>query len=210
MVAKIKNINYQEHFEDTDDGNDSINWVDSIGHKFRERRQIKKISLKELSLKSKVSIGQLSQIERGLSSPSIKTLTQICRALDMPFSWLFESPVNSIESNYIVRSAQKRIMDLGAKGMKKEILSPNQITDVQLMRFILHPGSISGDSPAQNSTGSKCGTVLSGSMGLEVNGHKFILHTDDSFAFKASLSYQFWAHGDQDCEVIWVVTPSLY
>ncbi|MDD5324344.1 MAG: helix-turn-helix transcriptional regulator [Polaromonas sp.] len=31
----------------------------------------------------------LSQIERGLSSPSLKSLTQICAALGIPLSWLF-------------------------------------------------------------------------------------------------------------------------
>ncbi len=40
-----------------------------VGKKIRERRAMLGLTLKEVASKSSVSIGLLSQIERGLSSP---------------------------------------------------------------------------------------------------------------------------------------------
>lgn len=178
----------------------------------RQRRKVKRISLEALSSTTGLSIGLLSQIERGLSTPSLKSLNQICVGLDMPISWLFENDISPSEDLEppIVRSAQRRRMNLGSKGMIKDILSPDAVTDIQLMRFILHPGSMSGDTPAPNPIGSKCGTVITGCLGIEINGKEYILHKDDSFAFHANTQYRFWCVGDENCEVFWAVTPALY
>ncbi|MBV7485260.1 helix-turn-helix domain-containing protein [Bordetella sp. BOR01] len=191
---------------------DVATWTEGIGQKLRQRRKVRRKSLKEVATRSSLSIGLLSQIERGISSPSLRSLKQICEALEMPMSWLFDKEAyRELEPEpWVVRQAQRRRMNLGSGSMIKDILSPDSISEIQLMRFVIHPGGRSGDSPAQHPTGAKCGTVLSGSLGLEINGQEHILNQDDSFAFKANAQYRFWAVGDTDCEVIWAVTPALY
>ena len=214
-------INYQDNGADTysesphksqrsNSNNGEEHWTDKIGYKIRQRRKIKRASLKDIAQDAEISIGQLSQIERGLSAPTLKTVYRICTALDMPMDWLFDRNSELAGEGYIVRDQQKRKMDLGANGMLKYILSPDHISEIQLMRFILRPGTYSGVSPAQHPQGAKCGTVLAGALGLEIDGNKQILYSGDSFAFRASSNYQFWAHGDDDCEVIWAVTPAIY
>lgn len=201
---------------DTDDFPEGVDkqvvWTDGIGQKLRRRRKVKRLSLKELSLKADLSIGLLSQIERGLSTPSLRSLNQVCQALDMPILWLFDTDesVEAQKEEAVVRLSQRRRMNLGSGGMIKDILSPDSISEIQLMRFVIFPGGRSGDSPAQHPTGAKCGTVLSGTLGLEIDGQEHVINQHDSFAFKASSRYRFWAIGDTDCEVIWAVTPALY
>lgn len=194
------------------DGPDSTyGWSEDIGQKLRRRRKIKRLSLKTLAEKAELSIGLLSQIERGISTPSIRSLGQVCHALEMPMSWLFErSGALALVEPCVVRHANRRRMDLGKGGMIKEILSPDSINRIQLMRIVIHVGGRSGESPAQHPAGAKCGMVISGDLGLEVDGHTYILNQDDSFAFQADAQYRFWAAGDTDCEVIWAVTPALY
>src|SRR3546814_14180203 len=105
----------------------------------------------------------------------------------MPLAWRFDKEpyLYSEPEPWVVRRAQRRRMNLGSGGMMKDILSPDSISEIQLMRFVIHPGGRSGDSPAQHPTGAKCGTVLSGSLGLEIDGQEHILTQDASFAFKA-------------------------
>lgn len=186
--------------------------AEGIGQKLRQRRKVKRLSLKAVAEKTGLSIGLVSQIERGISTPSLRSLNQICQALEMPMPWLFDRHADSTQAreDCVVRLSQRRRLDLGSGGMIKEILSPDAITNIQLMRFVIHPGGGSGDSPYTSPNGAKCGTVLSGRLGLEVNGQKHILNPQDSFAFHARERYRFWAVGDTDCEVIWVVTPALY
>lgn len=186
--------------------------LDGIGQKLRQRRKVRQMSLSDVAGKANLSIGLLSQIERGLSAPSLRSLNQICNALEMPLRWLFdpEDPQTANETAVVVRLAKRRRMDLGAAGMTKEILSPDSIPQLQLMRFVIHPNGKSGDSPNQHATGAKSGTVLSGRLGLEIDGREYVLEKGDSFAFRATSRYRFWCVGDTDCELFWAVTPALY
>jgi transcriptional regulator with XRE-family HTH domain len=61
----------------------------AIGRMIRDRRRTIKISLKQLSEDVGISTGFLSQIERGISSPSLQVLKNICQHLKMPITWLF-------------------------------------------------------------------------------------------------------------------------
>ncbi|MDD5687316.1 MAG: helix-turn-helix transcriptional regulator [Elusimicrobia bacterium] len=63
----------------------------SIGKKIREIRNLKGITLEELAEKVGRDWSFLSQIERGKSVPSIKTLYLICNALSISLSDLFQA-----------------------------------------------------------------------------------------------------------------------
>lgn len=186
--------------------------ADFLGRQLRLRRKVRGLSLQEVAEKSGVSIGQLSQIERGLSAPSLKSLGAVCRALDMPMGWLFDGPANdpADEADTIVRAKSRRTMNLGHKGMVKELLTPDAVPGIQMMRIVIEPGGSSGPEPYNNANGAKCGLVARGRLGLEVEDRRFDLEPGDSFAFDATSLIRFWCEGREPCEVVWVVTPAVY
>lgn len=182
---------------------------DGIGRKLRLRRSIKGRSLQEVAEKAEISIGLLSQIERGVTTPSLKSLRQICAALDMPVGWLFDVPEGD-HGDVVVRAGARRIMKLGPKGMTKELLSPDTVPGIQMLRIVVQPGGGSGEQPYNNESGAKCGIVVSGTLGLEVEGQQYTVGAGDSFAFAATRLARFWCIGDQPVDIIWVVTPAVY
>ncbi|HMO27800.1 XRE family transcriptional regulator [Enterovirga sp.] len=182
---------------------------DGIGRKLRLRRSIKGRSLQEVADKAEISIGLLSQIERGVTTPSLKSLRQVCAALDMPVGWLFDVPDGDHE-DVVVRAGGRRVMTIGPKGMTKELLSPDSVPGIQMLRILVQPGGSSGDQPYNNESGSKCGVVVSGTLGLEVEGREYVLAPGDSFAFAATKMARFWCIGEQPVDLIWVVTPAVY
>ena len=182
----------------------------SIGRKLRRRRAIRGLSLQEVAEKAEISIGLLSQIERGVTMPSIKSMRQICAALDMPVAWLFDAPEEDEEDDVVVRAAARRSMSFGPKGMTKELLSPDSVPGIQMIRILIQPGGGSGDAPYNNDSGAKCGTVVSGRLGLEVDGRSYTLARGDSFAFAAERMHRFFCVGDEPVDLIWVVTPAIY
>ncbi len=183
---------------------------DSIGARLRRRRKVRGLSLKAVALRAEVSIGLLSQIERGLSMPSVRSLSAICAALEMPVSWLFDHGEAAESSPLVVRRHARRVLDLGAKGMVKELMTPDHYPGIQMMRLVIRPGGSTGDEPYNHAQGMKCGTVLAGTLGLEVDGEVLRLGAGDSFAFEAMRMIRFWCEGDQDAVVLWVVTPAVY
>jgi DNA-binding response OmpR family regulator len=64
---------------------------ESLGSAIRERRKALGLTLSNMSDRTAVSLGYLSQIELGKNSASIETLYRICLALGMKLSELFQS-----------------------------------------------------------------------------------------------------------------------
>jgi len=182
-----------------------------IGRKMRLRRKVRNLSLQDVASRADISIGLLSQIERGLTTPSVRSMTAICKALEMPVGWLFDHSADGApDSTLIVRRQQRRVLDLGAKGMIKELMTPDACTGIQMMRLVIRPGGSTGETPYNHPEGAKCGTVLSGVLGLEVDGVEHRLEPGDSFAFDAVRMIRFWSIGSEDTDVIWVVSPAVY
>ncbi|MBV0892568.1 cupin domain-containing protein [Paracoccus sp. Z118] len=183
---------------------------DDLGARLRRRRKVRGLSLKEVASRAEVSIGLVSQVERGLTMPSVRSLGAICGALEMPVGWLFDRADAEGESDLVVRQHQRRVLDLGAKGMVKELMTPDSCTGIQMMRLVIRPGGSTGDTPYNHPTGAKCGTVLSGQLVMEVDGDTHHLNAGDSFAFEASRMIRFWCGGSETAEVLWIVTPAVY
>jgi transcriptional regulator with XRE-family HTH domain len=59
-----------------------------LGQFIREQRQLAQLSLREMARMTSVSNAYLSQLERGLHEPSIRVLTALADALDVPVEQL--------------------------------------------------------------------------------------------------------------------------
>lgn len=174
--------------------------------KLRRRRKLKRLSLKTVADLAGISIGTLSQIERGLSSPSFATIKAICRALEMPLDWLFD---DALEQNpLVVRADKRRVMNLGPATMAKQLLTPDSVRGIQMMLITIPPGVMSVLD--RMNEGYKCGAVLSGRLGLTVADETAMLEKGDSFAFSATKPHQYWCEGAEPTELIWCVSPAIY
>jgi transcriptional regulator with XRE-family HTH domain len=62
-----------------------------VGEQLRRLRQDQGRTLRDVSSAARVSLGYLSEIERGQKEPSSELLAAICTALDVPMSVLLRS-----------------------------------------------------------------------------------------------------------------------
>ncbi len=62
-----------------------------VGEQLRRLRQDQGRTLRDVSSAARVSLGYLSEIERGQKEPSSELLAAICAALDVPLSTLLRS-----------------------------------------------------------------------------------------------------------------------
>ena len=60
----------------------------SLGSKIRQIRCRAGLSQKEVAIKSNITVSFLSQVERDITSPSLKSLTNIARAMGIKVSYL--------------------------------------------------------------------------------------------------------------------------
>jgi len=79
---------------------------ENVGIKIRQLRSNKKLNAVALASMADISQGQLSKIENGKATISIKNLTRLCRILEIPLSFLFQTgDEQSLENNIITAVA---------------------------------------------------------------------------------------------------------
>ena len=69
-----------------------------LGESLRELRTSSRLTLREVSGRAQVSLGYLSEIERGQKEASSELLNAICRALDVPLADVLRLVSDRIDS----------------------------------------------------------------------------------------------------------------
>jgi transcriptional regulator with XRE-family HTH domain len=180
-----------------------------LGQRVRMMRRERNLSVKDLAQLASLSTGMVSQIERGLSTPSLRSLRLLSVALSVPMSWFFAVPDHPTQSGspYVVRRGDRRLLRLTPTGVMKELLSPN--TDDRLMEMYeltLEAGGSSG-ADFYNHEGEKAGVVVAGTLRLWLHEESYILKEGDSFQFPSALPHRFDNPGRHLARVLWINSP---
>lgn len=184
----------------------SLDAVDRmVGKRIRELRRDRQISLKELADKTGFSIGFLSQMERGLSSPSLRSMTRITDVFGVSLGALFaQIEGNDEDVAIVVRSSERPQINLWRSGVTKQLLTPSDsqgLLNVTLVR--LAPLASTGDE-LYTHKGEEAGLILSGSMTLVVENRPFNLDTGDSFRFASTRPHRFSNPTENETVVVWI------
>lgn len=189
---------------------DLLDMDERVGREIRLLRKARDMTITDLAEQTRLSQGYLSQIERGISKPSIKALHSISRAMGVTISWFF-SPRSGEDDDLIdvvVRAGRRRRL-VFSSGITDELLSPNLGRNIELLRCTFAPGSESG-AEAYTHRGEEAGIVLSGTLHLWLDGRHIVLEEGDSFAFSSDTPHRYTNPTDRETVVIWVVTPPTY
>lgn len=185
---------------------DPMGW---LGREARSLRKANGLSLKELAAACGKSIGFLSQMERGLSTPSVSDLHHIAEALKVQISWFFPQgeAVEPSEGGIVVRKARRRRLSF-ASGIADYLLSPTLDGPLEVLWSVMEPGADSGN--AYDHAGDEAGVVIRGSLELWVDEQFFLLEEGDSFSFPSTAPHRYRNPGLTPCELLWVITPPSY
>jgi transcriptional regulator with XRE-family HTH domain len=181
-----------------------------VGEKVRLLRRSRQITLQDLAERTGLSIGYLSQVERDLSSPSIKALRDIATVLGVNISWFFEAleSQQTGERQYIVRENNRRHLRFRS-GVTDYLLTPDLSGQIELLLCRFEAGASSGEDPYTH-TGEEAGIVIQGQLELWIGAEHFLLSEGDSFNFKSTLPHRYRNPGETETVVIWSITPPSY
>ena len=121
-----------------------------LGETVRLLRQRAGFSIQDVANRTGLSTGMISQLERALAMPSIRTLRLLSIALDVPISYFFGASDAGEPQRYIVRKNDRRLLRLTASGVVKEALTPAEKGELELYELTLNPGGSS--APTSSST----------------------------------------------------------
>lgn len=174
-----------------------------VGRRVRALRLERNLSLSDLGARAGISIGALSQIERGLSSLRVKVIWPLAAALSVEPSALIGDGSESSSDLYCVRAHARRALPVHSEGIAKQLLSPPGAT-LTGMIVTVEPGG--GTAEAYAHAGHEFGLVMTGEVELTVDGTTYTLKQGDSFAFKSTLMHAFRNNGRVRGEILWVNT----
>lgn len=173
-----------------------------VGRRVRALRLEKNLSLADLASRAGISIGALSQIERGMSSLRVRVIWPLAAALDVEPSALITDGNEPVNDLYCVRATSRRPLPVHSEGISKDLLSPPGAS-LTGMVVTVEPG---GGTDAYAHSGHEFGIVTTGEAELVVDSTRYLLKTGDSFAFKSTLLHSFRNPGAERCTIVWVNT----
>lgn len=177
----------------------------NIGSQIRELRRRRGWTLSQLAERSGLSISFLSQVERGLSSLSISSLSAIADALDVPLSNFFmitynPSVVTRAQNHGHFKIERSEIAYSALSGpLKSKMLEP---------LLVEVPPGYEGTPPFAH-RGEEFAYVLEGSITLTIQGKDYRLEPGDSIHFTSEIPHTYGNDGPEPAKVIWVLTPRL-
>ena len=180
----------------------------TIGADLRALRKGRGLTLTELSLRLGRSVGWLSQVERGMSEPSISDLRNLAKIFEVSISFFFandDAPLD--ERGYVVRADARRSLGDPAVGLTEEMLSPDLGGDFEMLRCVFSAGAELPEFETRDT--EEAGYLISGALDLWVGERLFSLKPGDSFRF-AREPYRWRNPGPVDAVVIWTITPPVY
>lgn len=180
----------------------------SLGADLRALRKARNVTLVDLAEQCSKSVGWLSQVERDISHPSIDELKVLAKVLEVSVSIFFgQAPSVPNEEGYVVRSAARRRVGSGNKGLVEELLSPDLTDDFEMFHSTFEAGAEMKKLETRP-TQEVC-YVISGKLRLWVGMRQFDVEPGDSFRIRGE-AYRWANPWTQDAEVIWVIAPPVY
>lgn len=165
----------------------------AVGQRLRELRRARRLSLETVADRTDLSIGFLSQIERGLSSPSLRVLATLADVLGVGIAGLFgaKEKADTARDAIVTREKARAKLNLWRTGISKQLLSPAG-SDGRLNLFLVHmePGGSTGDE-LYTHDGEEAGLVIEGEMKLTVDAESWTLKHGDSFRFASRRPHRF-------------------
>lgn len=201
-------------------------WV-AIGDRIRTAREKAGMSVRELARRVAVSPSHVSQVERGLTKFSVRTLYNVVNELGVSMDSLFDdtpavAPAHdpagaasaghddSLERDGIVLRAHRRPTIPLASGTRWERLTPRPESGAEFIEVVYPPlqeANLGAVAFAQHSS-REYGIVVSGTLTVQVGFDKSDLGPGDSIAFDSMIPHRFWNETADEVRCVWFIRDS--
>lgn len=161
-----------------------------LAARVREERTAKGLSLDALSKLSGVSRSMLSQIERGESSPTVASLWNLTRALNVDFSRLLdEEAAEQAAIREHLRAGQVPVIRDRSAGCDIRILSsPDEVGQTEVYDIDFNAGAALESAPHKTGCTEHL-TVISGSVEVLSDGEQAVADAGDTVRYAADVDH---------------------
>ncbi len=163
------------------------------------------MTLQVLSDAAGISVSHLSVIERDQATPSLGTLAQVARHLDVGMDYFIAVP--SLE-NGLTRAGSRDTFSVHGSSIVYERIAADFAGNV-LSSFILNipPGY---RSETVSHEGEEILYIIEGSITDRMDGEEMVLAAGDSLHFRGNRPHSWSNHTDRVARVLWTGTLPMF
>ena len=176
----------------------------ALGKNIERIRKQKEFSLEELSQRSGVSKGMLSQIEQNKVNPTVAVVWKIAHGLSVPF----HDPLADDEEVPIfdlIRHNDTVILERDNGRCIFRIISPLSMAEkMELYTLQMKENGVLGSEPHTTGT-EEFVTVLSGKVSVEIENQREVLESGDSIHYHADMHHVIRNESEGESTVYMVV-----
>ena len=177
-----------------------------VGERIRSRRQAKRMTLKDVASATGLSMGFLSQLERGVHGGSVRTLQQISAALGVSVGDLFE--IDWDEDPHVRNYKDEKGFGFG-EGAAKIRLVPRGFKFLEVFVGLFEPNGNTGPDAYSHGASEEFIFVIEGSATLELEDERYALDHLESIHYESNVLHRIVA-GTDGAQVLWVISPPSY
>ena len=178
-----------------------------IGKRINTRRQELGLSLRNLAQHTDLTASYLSQVERDMTDPSIKSIRKIADALKVPIMHFLEEKTES--PNPVIRKGERKKLNLPSSHVVYELLTPDLDRKMEMFVCRLQPDETNIAAPLRSPT-EECLLVLSGCICIELKGSVYELFEGDSIYFEGQKLTKIYAKGKEESVFVSAITPAVF
>lgn len=178
------------------------------GLRIRALRMELGMTLTQLASETRLSEGMISQVERGITDPSLETLRKISRVLRVPLFQLFDQEDAAPGRATVLR--KKDQVRISSPATSITYLRQSQgYGQLEVLRGTLAPGGASSMEPWSHPA-EECVVVISGSLEIEIQDERIPLEPGDSCHFDSTLPHRLVNTSNKPTVFMTAVTPPSY
>jgi transcriptional regulator with XRE-family HTH domain len=178
-----------------------------LGARIRALRLARGATLRSLAVQAGVTESFLSQVERGVASPSIASVQRIARALGQSIAELFAA---DDRAGIVVRAAERRRVVYQGLGAVDEFLTRATDGRLQVILSTIEPGGGTGDEAYSHDSDEEVVVVLEGALDLWVGPEHYRLETGDAVTHSSRVPHRNTNPGPGIARVLFCITPPSF
>ena len=173
--------------------------TDGLGLRMRKLRHRLAMTLQQLSAASGVSVGYLSQVERGNATPTLGTLTQIAQALQVDIGYFIRTPL-AVDS--LTRGAARPKFSVSGSSITYEQIGAERAGH-ELTSFVINvpPGY---ESEVVHHIGEEIIYILEGEISQIVGEREYLMGVGDSLHYLGTTPHCWSNKTDSPARILWV------
>ena len=163
------------------------------------------MSLRELAAATGLSPTLLSQVERGVTDPSLKSLRSIAEVFGQSVSALFDD--GAVPAVHISREGERSRVVSPRGYVQFERLAPGN-GQLEVLRGLLGPGEVSSDGPSSHPS-IECTYVVAGTLTVTVGDARYEVTAGEAITIGPDQPHLYSNDGAGKVEFVQAVTPPI-